>query len=344
MLSYDPVFGQPSNSKVYTVEPDDNFLTVVSNTEGKQDVISIPSDELLFNVFLHYDENHNFKSITMSLKKDHQDFYNEVGFFGREHDSVFIYPVFTQAAYSSQGFYDYYNKNCDSRCLTVDLPTRVHGGYSSSIGGAFVLTSLNYSYVTDIDVDKNPEILKEYKRVIVLHNEYVTKREFDAITSHPDVIYLYPNSLYAEVTPDYDQNTISLVNGHGYPDPQIKNGFDWKYDNSKYEYDTNCDQWNFYRIGNGYMLNCYPEYRLLYSTEMLRSLVQADPTDISDDISSWLSKPQESAAAELLGDYGINGNYIPKWVTVTAKWVLDKQVSESEFGDTLWYLKEKNMI
>lgn len=112
---------------------------------------------------------------------------------------------------------------------------------SSSIIGAWVLKLLNYSYVKDQDVDKNPDILKQYKRVIVLHNEYVTKKEFDAITSHPDVVFLYPNALYAQVKTNYDNGTITLVRGHGYPDSTIGNGFDWKYDNSRYEYDIDCN-------------------------------------------------------------------------------------------------------
>ncbi|MDE1727489.1 MAG: hypothetical protein KGH89_09565, partial [Thaumarchaeota archaeon] len=105
---------------------------------------------------------------------------------------------------------------------------------------AWVLKLLNYSYVKDQDVDKNPDILKQYKRVIILHNEYVTKKEFDAITSHPDVVFLYPNALYAQVQTNYDNDTITLVRGHGYPDSAIRNGFDWKYDNSRYEYDIDC--------------------------------------------------------------------------------------------------------
>lgn len=339
------VFGQTSNSTLYTVQPDENFLTVVSNTEGKEQTISIPSDELLFNVSLHYDQNQNFKSMTMTPKPELQSFYNQVGFFGRPHDTVFIYPIFTQAAYDTNGFYDYYNKKCDSSCLTVSIPDRIHGGYSSSLTSAFVLTLLNYSYVTDIDVDKNPDILKQYKRVIVLHNEYVTQREFDAITSHPDVLYLYPNSLFAQVSTDYNQNTITLVRGHGYPDPQIRNGFGWKYDNSQYEYDAHCDNWEFYHAGNGLMLNCYPEYEVLFSKDILSSLQSSDPTDLLDDIAYWSNHTQEKASsAELLDDYGISGTKMPSWLSSPATWVLNGQVTKREFGDALMYLHVNNII
>ncbi|MGI0075464.1 MAG: hypothetical protein ACREA5_05930, partial [Nitrosotalea sp.] len=113
-------------------------------------------------------------------------------------------------------------------------------------------------------------------RVIMLHNEYVTNKEFDAVTSYPDVIYLYPNSMYAQVKTNYTANTIILVNGHGYPNKTISNGFSWKSDNSKYEYDTKCTNWNFLPVKNGVMLNCYPEYRMLYDVNLLQSLQLSD--------------------------------------------------------------------
>ena len=83
---------------------------------------------------------------------------------------------------------------------------------------------------------------------------------FDAITSHPNVIYLYPNALYAEIEVDYDNNTITLIRGHNYPEPEITNGFDWEFDNTHpYEYDQNCEQMMFYQNSAGWMTNCYPE-------------------------------------------------------------------------------------
>ena len=102
----------------------------------------------------------------------------------------------------------------------------------------------------------------------MLHNEYVTKEMFDAITSHPNVVYLYPNALYAEIEVNYDDDTISLIRGHNYPDPLIRNGFDWIYDNSLLEYNLECVDWKFEPIPNGHMLNCYPEYAM-YSDELL---------------------------------------------------------------------------
>ena len=191
--------------------------------------------------------------------------------FHKSEKILVIEPIFTQAAYNQPGFYSYYHKECDSRCLTVNIPHNFIGSFTSSKNAVFVLKQ-NYTFVTDVDVDKNPNILKKYDRVIVLHNEYVTSKEFDAITNHPNVVYLYPNALYAEVVADYNKYTITLIRGHGYPSNHIANGFDWKFDNSKLEYDLKCKGWSFHKIYNGKMLNCYPENKILYDESLIAAI------------------------------------------------------------------------
>jgi hypothetical protein len=198
----------------------------------------------------------------------------------------------------------------------------------------------------DEDVDKNPDILNQYKRVIVLHNEYVTKKEFDAITSHPDVIFLYPNALYAEVKTDYSQNVITLVKGHGYPDISLKNGFGWKSDNSKYEYDVNCNNWYFYKsVENKTMLNCYPEYSLLRSEQLIRTLHIKDPTDLLNDINNWLRYPDDSSSINaILNDYDVQGTHIPAWVKQTALYLENSDIGKTEFSHLIRYLYEQKLL
>lgn len=195
---------------------------------------------------------------------------DQVSVWSETKKTVVIIPVFTEAAYWEPGFYTYYRKQCDSSCLTVTVDPARPLYYTSSFGGDAILERLGYSTLTDIDVDKNPAILQKYDKVIVLHSEYVTQKEFDAITSHPHVIYLYPNSLYAKVDVNYQESTITLIRGHEYPQSNISNGFGWKYDHSREEYDTVCKDWTFHDVGNGIMLNCYPEYFLPHSIPLLR--------------------------------------------------------------------------
>lgn len=186
--------------------------------------------------------------------------------------SVVIIPVFTASAYSEHGFYSYYAGNCDALCLTSIIYTSVPLGYTASGQAVNVLESLGYYTLTDIDVDKNPKVLLQYDKVILLHNEYVTQKEFDAITMHPHVVYLYPNALYGKIVVNYSANTITLIRGHNYPDIKIRNGFDWKFDNSNLEYDTQCSSWKFYDVVNGIMLNCYPENHLSHNVGLLKAI------------------------------------------------------------------------
>ena len=176
-------------------------------------------------------------------------------------NTVVIYPLFTSAAYKEPGFYTYFRSDCDESCI-VDLSfENPEIKYTSSGMTTQILYLLGYEFVTDIDVDKNPQILKNYDTVIVLHNEYVTKKMFDAISTHPNLIYLFPNALYAEIDVNYDDNTMTLIRGHNYPEQSIANGFDYEIEERfhDYEYDTQCLDWEFIEFENGFHLNCYPD-------------------------------------------------------------------------------------
>ena len=262
-----------STSGSYNIpsKPSDTLDVWVKTYKGEQE-LSLPISKLLFNVIPHYDQEGKIRSLTMKLKPELNQLYQKVGYSHKSEKIAYVYPVFTQAAYGAKGFYDYYDKKCDSSCLTVPVPNKISGSYSSSITAAFALTLLNYSSINDIDIDKNPSILKKYDKIIILHSEYVTQKEFDAITHHPNVVYLFPNALYAKVNTDYKKGTITLVRGHGYPDKNDTNGFGWNLDNSKYEYDFKCDSWKFYPVKNGKMLDCYPNYRVLYDKSLLQAI------------------------------------------------------------------------
>ncbi|HUL14335.1 MAG TPA: hypothetical protein VLT63_00015 [Candidatus Acidoferrum sp.] len=249
-----------------------NFTTMI---EGHPKIISALKKDLLFDIQITYDKNNYPEYVNIEKKPELSELYKQVGFANASENTVFVYPIFTQDAYGKNGFYDYYNKKCDSKCLTLPIPTKIVPTYAASMTTSIVLTILNYSHITDVDVDKNPDILKKYDKVIILHNEYVTKREFDAMTSHPNVIYLFPNALYAEVRTDYANNTFTLVRGHGYPTSSIVNGFDWKFDNSNLEYDVDCENMTFNIIPNGKMLNCYPAYRALFDKSLLETIKES---------------------------------------------------------------------
>ncbi|MGI0004393.1 MAG: hypothetical protein ACREAX_03750 [Candidatus Nitrosotenuis sp.] len=248
---------------------DPTFETQINRAE-------LPIEGSLFKVLVkqhNIQVNFESKTVTYSgadfdLKPELMELYYKIGLLNQTQNSVVVYPVFTESAYSKNGFYDYYNNKCDISCLTVKIPDNFNGEYSASRSAFNSLRLLGYQYITDVDVDKDPDVLKKYDKVILLHNEYVSEKEFDAITKHPKVIYLYPNALYAEITTNYVNNVITLVRGHGYPSSEIGNGFGWEFDNTNLEYDNKCVSWKFYEIDNGIMMNCYPEY-IIYRDPIL---------------------------------------------------------------------------
>lgn len=205
-----------------------------------------------------------------SSKLDELNYYQDYESLRPITKSVVVYPIFTQSAYEWGGIHDFYAGYCNS-CLTTPIQKHYEKTFASSGNGYRILEFLGYDIIDDVDIDKNPNILEKYDKVILLHNEFVTRTEFDAITQHPNVIYLYPHALSSEVKSDYSNNTITLLRGPNYPNNNIINGFDWEYDNSQYFDDWSCLEWKFYPISNGFMLNCYPETELpQYGYEILK--------------------------------------------------------------------------
>ena len=224
------------------------------------------------NEYYMKDGKRHWTNMKFELKPQNSEIYDNLKYDSNE-KTVVIYPILTESAYGEPGFYSYYKGECDDKCLTVKIQKNNSESFYNSSGIGFqILKLLGYETITDVDLDRNPQILKNYDKVILLHNEYVTKNEFDAITNHPKVIYLYPNALYAEVKIDYWGNTVSLVRGHSYPEQSVANGFDWQFDNSSLEYDADCANMEFYSIENGFMLNCYPEYVIHQNQYLLKTI------------------------------------------------------------------------
>ena len=237
----------------------------------------------LFSQFAYDKDFVNFQGemrafkVYLKLKYDMNEIYEKIGFFNEKSNAVVIIPLFTATAYLEPGFYTFYRNECGVECLTKKIEFEIEFekqfNDNSSMEGIKVLELLNYHILSDYDVANNPKILSEYEKIILLHNEYVTKEMFDAITSHQKVVYLYPNALYAEIEYDNQNDEIKLVRGHGYPDSSVDNGFDWEFDNTRpYEFDKECLNWEFYEIDNGIMLNCYPDKILFTNLELLKKI------------------------------------------------------------------------
>jgi len=258
-----------NNEKVIPVNSDPTIASILTEY-FEAHTIKIDTDLEYFEVFFTQRDLNRLEQklpipvdgMWLEFKKEHLQVAESL----KPNDStVVIYPIFTSATYKEPGFYTYFRGECDESCI-VDLSfENPEIKYTSSGMTTQILYLLGYEFVTDIDVDKNPQILKNYDTVIVLHNEYVTKKMFDAISTHPNLIYLFPNALYAEIDVNYDDNTMTLIRGHNYPELSIANGFDYEIEEKfhNYEYDAECLDWEFIEFENGFHLNCYPDAIIL---------------------------------------------------------------------------------
>lgn len=193
------------------------------------------------------------------------------------HNVIILKPDITQAAYGKNGFYWYYEGKCGIECLTIPYQKgdiQRWGAYN--IKTLYFLEQYNWPTLSDYDLhhilSSEPDYLLQYDTVILLHNEYVTTEIYESVTGHPNVIYLMPNALYAQV--EIKDDTISLVRGHNYPYHEIRNGFGWKHDNSAEEYDLECKAWEFRAVSNGYQLNCYPERDFIEKPEIMSEMIR----------------------------------------------------------------------
>ena len=181
-----------------------------------------------------------------------------------------ITPLLTANAYRNGAFYNYFRGECNEECLTISINQNENYVYTSSLSGVELFKRLNATMIDDWEFSKNTWVIKEYDVIVILHNEYVTREMFDALQEHPNVIYLYPNALYGEI--EITDKNMTLIQGHQYKNKT--NGFDWEFENTHpFEYDIQCDDWEYYPIKNGKMLNCYPELALMIKPEILMPII-----------------------------------------------------------------------
>lgn len=248
-----------------------------SNLIQQNLLVTIENKELLFDFYLtpkdyprivQEKKDQLLDEVRIELKSEYSELLDV---YGPSVGSVVIYPTFTSAAYLEPGFYTFFRDECDESCITDVSFANPTLSFTSSGIATQLLHIFGYDFISDVDVDKNPQILKKYNKIILLHNEYVTQKMFDAVTSHPNIVYLYPNALYAEIDVNYEKNTMTLIRGHNYPEFEIKNGFDYEIEQRfhDYEYDTDCIDWEFIEFENGHALNCYPDLMIHTDLDIL---------------------------------------------------------------------------
>jgi hypothetical protein len=192
----------------------------------------------------------------------------------------FVKPIFTDAAYNNR-FYIFYGKYAflpSGVNITLDhylLNSKVSEllnenmpNLSSLSHPSKVINELPNSsppkLINDIDVDKGKIFdnryglnLNLYDILILGHQEYVTQKEYDNlkqfVSNGGTLIILDSNVFYAEVKYFDNNNTISLVKGHGWA---YNGNTAWKSIGERWKNET--EQW----VGSNYLCyRCVKEFK-----------------------------------------------------------------------------------
>jgi hypothetical protein len=188
-----------------------------------------------------------------------------------------IKPIFTDAAYNNK-FYIFYNKYANispKENITTDLDllnSKISKYQSGSVPNVFAMLQLikvikwinnntQINVLSDLDVDKGRLFDKNnhnlYDIIILGHQEYVTQKEYDSfrqfVSNGGIMILLDGNVFYAEIRYNDNNNTISLVKGHGW----AYNGKTaWKSVNERWKDETK--DW----VGSNYLCyQCVKEFK-----------------------------------------------------------------------------------
>ncbi|MDI1495364.1 MAG: putative exported protein [Cenarchaeum symbiont of Oopsacas minuta] len=253
-----------------------NESSALNIPRSTSEIIDQSDPNVIFKLYVNSSEkisDNTYSKIIVKPRDDIDTIYSYLK--NTDNSTIVVYPSFTRTAYEPSGIAHYYQTQCTS-CITSRIIYDDVGAYGVGHTAYQVLKILGYEFITDVDIDKNPKILSKYDKVILLHNEYATQNMFDAITSHSNVVYLYPGALSIKTTADYVAEQLLLLRGYGYPDASVGNGFDWEFDNVNLTDDNTCQNWEFYKINNGHMLNCYPESIIHLNPLLLLSLKEID--------------------------------------------------------------------
>jgi N,N-dimethylformamidase beta subunit-like protein len=190
--------------------------------------------------FLNESSNDYIFSLDRSVSTPNDN--SHTGAFGKGFNIALVEPTFTVAAYSHNGFYDFYRHYINAPAhenITSDLDLlKVKVGsvsFSRASTSAYAMLSLlhdvgwvtmasNITTLSDQDVDGGKIFGSDGRNafdVLVLgHQEYVTQREYDNLRGFVHnggtMIILDGNVFYAQVSYDRATDTIRVVKGHGW--------------------------------------------------------------------------------------------------------------------------------
>lgn len=177
----------------------------------------------------------------------------------KPNSTLLITPIFTYSAYQDKCWYT--NEN-NTTCTIVHYNSVVDSKQDRmDYGGNRLqqqLLCLKIDCITDVDLDKNPSIVNNYNRIVLMHNEYVTHNEYNAIMNHKNVFYVFPNSLYRFV--DYNGTHITYDT-----ETNNKQSFSTWGDVSEFDTCIPIIGYHIVNYSNGKGLSCYVYREIMYN-------------------------------------------------------------------------------
>jgi hypothetical protein len=198
---------------------------------------------------------------------------SHTGKFGKGIKVALVKPTFTAAAYNN-AFYVFYfkyanvpvgvNVTTDLNLLSSKITSQTIGTIKSVFAMLELVKNLkwitqgaNIAIITDVDVDNGSMIFEKnninnnaYDVIILGHQEYVTQQEYNNlkkfVANGGTMIILDGNVFYAQVKYDRNNQTITLVKGHGWA---FNGKSAWKSVSERWTEETS--QW----VGSNYL--CY---------------------------------------------------------------------------------------
>jgi N,N-dimethylformamidase beta subunit-like, C-terminal len=209
---------------------------------------------------------------------------SHAGEFGKGVKIGLVAPTFTAAAYEGYfyQFYSLYAQTPAGKNVTTNLDyltAKVPG--LNTPASAFAMLKLvsdigwltpdsNVTVISDADVNRgsiftetgngrninNGDVVNPYGVIILGHQEYVTQNEYDNlrkfVVNGGTMIVLDGNVFYAQVKYDSQENTVTLVKGHGWA---FNGKSAWKSVNERWKNET--AQW----VGSNYFCDlCVRSY------------------------------------------------------------------------------------
>ena len=136
--------------------PESDTLNV-PRPEGET-LVDLSSPQIIFKLYGKTSDkivNNTYSRIIIQPRDDAESIYSYLR--NADDSTIAVYPSFTRTAYSPGGLANHYLAGCEN-CIASRIIYDDDGAYAEGHTAYQVLKILGYDFITDVDIDKNPQI------------------------------------------------------------------------------------------------------------------------------------------------------------------------------------------